>query len=67
MDNKVSAKVALDRVWTSAQAEIEADLVTVNQKLVCVLSLRVSPDAVLRAEPARRFISRGGVSGVLEQ
>jgi len=52
-----------------AQAAIEAGLVTANQKRVLKASELVSGNAVLQAEPAHPFVSRGGVklSGALEQ
>jgi 23S rRNA (cytidine1920-2'-O)/16S rRNA (cytidine1409-2'-O)-methyltransferase len=52
-----------------AQAAIEAGLVTANEKRVLKASETVPADAVLRAEPAHPFVSRGGVklSGALER
>jgi 23S rRNA (cytidine1920-2'-O)/16S rRNA (cytidine1409-2'-O)-methyltransferase len=52
-----------------AQAAIEAGLVTANDKPVTKASEGISADAVLQAEPAHPFVSRGGVklSGALEQ
>jgi len=52
-----------------AQAAIEAGLVTANQKRVLKASELVPGNAVLQAEPAHPFVSRGGVklSGALEQ
>jgi len=44
-----------------AQAAIEAGLVVANETRVTKASLELSPDAVLRAEPAHPFVSRGGV------
>jgi 23S rRNA (cytidine1920-2'-O)/16S rRNA (cytidine1409-2'-O)-methyltransferase len=44
-----------------AQAAIEADLVVANEARVTKASLELSPDVVLRAEPAHPFVSRGGV------
>ena len=51
-----------------AQAAIEAGLVTANDKPVLKASEGVPEDAVLQAEPAHPFVSRGGVklSGALE-
>ncbi|MEO6842842.1 MAG: TlyA family RNA methyltransferase [Bradyrhizobium sp.] len=51
-----------------AQAAIEAGLVTANDKPVLKASEGVAADAVLQAEPAHPFVSRGGVklSGALE-
>ena len=52
-----------------AQAAIEAGLVTANHKQVQKPSQTVPADAVLQAQPAHPFVSRGGVklSGALEQ
>src|SRR4051794_39424704 len=52
-----------------AQAAIEAGLVTANDKVVLKPSEAVAADAVLQAQPAHPFVSRGGVklSGALEQ
>jgi 23S rRNA (cytidine1920-2'-O)/16S rRNA (cytidine1409-2'-O)-methyltransferase len=52
-----------------AQAAIEAGLVMANDKLVTKPSEGIAADAVLQAEPAHPFVSRGGVklSGALEQ
>ena len=52
-----------------AQAAIEARLVTANAKPVLKASEGIAEDAVLQAEPAHPFVSRGGVklSGALEQ
>jgi 23S rRNA (cytidine1920-2'-O)/16S rRNA (cytidine1409-2'-O)-methyltransferase len=52
-----------------ARAAIEAGLVSANGKQVLKASETVSPDAVLQAQPAHPFVSRGGVklSGALEQ
>src|SRR5258707_1739664 len=52
-----------------AQAAIEAGLVTANDKQVMKPSESVPTDAVLRAQPAHPFVSRGGVklTGALEQ
>src|SRR5258708_23252437 len=52
-----------------AQAAIEAGLVTANDKQVTKPSESVAADAVLQAQPAHPFVSRGGVklSGALEQ
>src|ERR1700722_14354804 len=51
-----------------AQAAIEARLVTANDKQVLKASESVPEDAVLQAQPAHPFVSRGGVkaSGALE-
>src|SRR5258707_10469664 len=52
-----------------AQAAIEAGLVTANNKPVLKPAEGVPVDAVLQAQPAHPFVSRGGVklSGALEQ
>jgi 23S rRNA (cytidine1920-2'-O)/16S rRNA (cytidine1409-2'-O)-methyltransferase len=52
-----------------ARAAIEAGLVTGNGKTVLKPSETIAADAVLQAEPAHPFVSRGGVklSGALEQ
>jgi 23S rRNA (cytidine1920-2'-O)/16S rRNA (cytidine1409-2'-O)-methyltransferase len=52
-----------------AQAAIEAGQVTANDKPVLKPSEAVPVDAVLQAQPAHPFVSRGGVklSGALEQ
>jgi 23S rRNA (cytidine1920-2'-O)/16S rRNA (cytidine1409-2'-O)-methyltransferase len=52
-----------------AQAAIEAGLVTANDKQVQKPSESIRADAVLQAQPAHPFVSRGGVklSGALEQ
>jgi 23S rRNA (cytidine1920-2'-O)/16S rRNA (cytidine1409-2'-O)-methyltransferase len=52
-----------------AQAAIEAGLVTANDKQVTKPSEGIPVDAVLRAQPAHPFVSRGGVklSGALQQ
>jgi 23S rRNA (cytidine1920-2'-O)/16S rRNA (cytidine1409-2'-O)-methyltransferase len=52
-----------------AQAAIEAGLVTANDKQVVKPSEGIPADAVLQAQPAHPFVSRGGVklSGALEQ
>jgi 23S rRNA (cytidine1920-2'-O)/16S rRNA (cytidine1409-2'-O)-methyltransferase len=52
-----------------AQAAIEAGLVTANERRVLKASEVIPVDAVLQAEPAHPFVSRGGVklSGALEQ
>ena len=52
-----------------AQAAIEAGLVTANGKLVTKPSEGIAVDAVLQAQPAHPFVSRGGVklAGALEQ
>src|SRR3954466_7219998 len=52
-----------------AQAAIEAGLVIANDKQVMKASETVPADAVLQAEPAHPFVSRGGVklSAALEQ
>src|SRR5580704_4366936 len=44
-----------------AQAAIEAGLVVANEMTVGKASLELPADAVLRAEPAHPFVSRGGV------
>src|SRR6202163_3899112 len=44
-----------------AQAAIEAGLVVANETPVTKASLELPADAVLRAEPAHPFVSRGGV------
>jgi 23S rRNA (cytidine1920-2'-O)/16S rRNA (cytidine1409-2'-O)-methyltransferase len=44
-----------------ARAAIEAGHVTANDKPVLKASESIAPDAVLRAEPAHPFVSRGGV------
>jgi 23S rRNA (cytidine1920-2'-O)/16S rRNA (cytidine1409-2'-O)-methyltransferase len=51
-----------------AQAAIEAGLVTANDRLVSKASEGVPADAVLHAQPAHPFVSRGGVklAGALE-
>src|SRR5436309_7424390 len=51
-----------------AQAAIEAGLVTANRKVVLKPSESIAADAVLQAQPAHPFVSRGGVklSGALE-
>ena len=51
-----------------AQAAIEAGLVTANEKQVLKPSEGIPVDAVLQAQPAHPFVSRGGVklSGALE-
>jgi 23S rRNA (cytidine1920-2'-O)/16S rRNA (cytidine1409-2'-O)-methyltransferase len=52
-----------------AQAAIEAGLVVANDKLVVKASESIAPDAVIEAQPAHPFVSRGGVklSGALER
>ncbi len=52
-----------------AQAAIEAGLVTANDKPVLKCSEAIPAAAVLRAQPAHPFVSRGGVklSGALER
>jgi 23S rRNA (cytidine1920-2'-O)/16S rRNA (cytidine1409-2'-O)-methyltransferase len=52
-----------------AQAAIEAGLVTADDKLVAKASESIPEDAVLEAQPAHPFVSRGGVklSGALER
>jgi 23S rRNA (cytidine1920-2'-O)/16S rRNA (cytidine1409-2'-O)-methyltransferase len=52
-----------------AQAAIEAGLVSANDKPVLKASETIAADAVLRAQPAHPFVSRGGVKlmGALEQ
>src|ERR1700689_1957218 len=51
-----------------AQAAIEAGLVTANDRPVAKPSEGIPADAVLQAQPAYPFVSRGGVklSGALE-
>ena len=52
-----------------AQAAIEAGLVKANNKPVAKPSESIAADAVLQAQPAHPFVSRGGVklTGALEQ
>ncbi len=52
-----------------AQAAIEAGLVTANDKQVLKASENLAADAVLQAQPAHPFVSRGGVklAGALER
>lgn len=52
-----------------AQAAIEAGLVSANQKQVVKASETIPADAVLQAQPAHPYVSRGGVklAGALEQ
>jgi 23S rRNA (cytidine1920-2'-O)/16S rRNA (cytidine1409-2'-O)-methyltransferase len=52
-----------------AQAAIEAGLVTANDKPVAKASENIATDAVLQAQPAHPFVSRGGVklAGALER
>jgi 23S rRNA (cytidine1920-2'-O)/16S rRNA (cytidine1409-2'-O)-methyltransferase len=52
-----------------ARAAIEAGLVTANDKQVLKASETIAADAVLQAQPAHPYVSRGGVklSGALEQ
>src|SRR5580698_10385127 len=52
-----------------AQAAIEAGLVTANDKPVAKASENIATDAVLQAQPAHPFVSRGGVklTGALER
>jgi 23S rRNA (cytidine1920-2'-O)/16S rRNA (cytidine1409-2'-O)-methyltransferase len=52
-----------------AQAAIEAGLVVANERRVLKASETIPADAVLQAEPAHPFVSRGGVklAGALEQ
>jgi 23S rRNA (cytidine1920-2'-O)/16S rRNA (cytidine1409-2'-O)-methyltransferase len=52
-----------------AQAAIEAGLVTANDKQVLKASESIPADAVLQAQPAHPFVSRGGVklAGALER
>jgi len=52
-----------------AQAAIEAGLVVANDKVVAKASETIPVDAVLQAEPAHPFVSRGGVKlqAALEQ
>src|SRR5579871_6903221 len=51
-----------------ARAAIEAGLVYANHKPVLKASETIAADAILQAEPAHPFVSRGGVklSGALE-
>jgi 23S rRNA (cytidine1920-2'-O)/16S rRNA (cytidine1409-2'-O)-methyltransferase len=52
-----------------AQAAIEAGLVTANDKRVMKPAETIAADAVLQAEPAHPYVSRGGVklAGALER
>jgi 23S rRNA (cytidine1920-2'-O)/16S rRNA (cytidine1409-2'-O)-methyltransferase len=52
-----------------ARAAIEAGLVTANDKTIAKPSEMVPADAVLQAQPAHPYVSRGGVklAGALEQ
>ena len=52
-----------------ARAAIEAGLVSANGKPVLKASETIPPNAVLQAQPAHPFVSRGGVKlmGALEQ
>lgn len=52
-----------------ARAAIEAGLVTANDKPVAKPSEAIAADAVIKAQPAHPFVSRGGVklAGALEQ
>jgi 23S rRNA (cytidine1920-2'-O)/16S rRNA (cytidine1409-2'-O)-methyltransferase len=52
-----------------AQAAIEAGFVIANDKLVAKASETIATDAVIEAQPAHPFVSRGGVklSGALER
>jgi 23S rRNA (cytidine1920-2'-O)/16S rRNA (cytidine1409-2'-O)-methyltransferase len=52
-----------------AQAAIEAGLVSANQRQVLKASETVPVDAILQAQPAHPYVSRGGVklAGALEQ
>ena len=54
---------------TRARAAIDAGLVSANDKPVLKASETVAADAVLQAQPAHPFVSRGGIklSGALEQ
>src|SRR5260221_3562998 len=65
-----SERVRIDRLLVErglfesraqAQAAIEAGLVAANETPVTKASLELAADAVLRAEPAHPFVSRGGV------
>ena len=65
-----SERVRIDRLLVErglfesrakAQAAIEAGLVVANEAPVTKASLELPADAVLRAEPAHPFVSRGGV------
>src|SRR3954470_16624459 len=51
-----------------AQAAIEAGLVTANRKLVTKASEAIPADAMVQAQPAHPFVSRGGLklSGALQ-
>jgi 23S rRNA (cytidine1920-2'-O)/16S rRNA (cytidine1409-2'-O)-methyltransferase len=52
-----------------AQAAIEAGLVTANDRQISKPSATIAEDAVLQAEPAHPYVSRGGVklAGALER
>jgi 23S rRNA (cytidine1920-2'-O)/16S rRNA (cytidine1409-2'-O)-methyltransferase len=52
-----------------AQAAIEAGLVTANDRPVAKASENIPADAILQAQPAHPFVSRGGVklTGALER
>lgn len=52
-----------------ARAAIEAGLVTANDKRIAKPSETIPPDAVLQAQPAHPYVSRGGVklASALEQ
>src|ERR1700759_2006092 len=52
-----------------ARAAIEAGLVSANDKPVIKASETIASDAILQAQPAHPFVSRGGVklAGALEQ
>src|ERR1700758_699320 len=52
-----------------ARAAIEAGLVTADDKLVAKPSETIAEDAVIQAEPAHPYVSRGGVklAGALER
>ena len=52
-----------------ARAAIEAGLVTANDKRIAKPSETIAPDAVLQAQPAHPYVSRGGVklANALEQ
>ena len=52
-----------------ARAAIEAGLVTANDKQVVKPSETIAEDAVIQAEPAHPYVSRGGVklAGALER
>jgi 23S rRNA (cytidine1920-2'-O)/16S rRNA (cytidine1409-2'-O)-methyltransferase len=70
MTARTTARMRIDRLLVErglfesrakAQAAIEAGLVVANEMPVTKASLELPADAVLRAEPAHPFVSRGGV------